>query len=208
MKLQDKGALRPAPTLVSPGQKTARTVASWPAIISATHWDLFDRSRVDGADFYVNEAELGHIHLNEDVHLAATSELGMPLIQHGLVSPLPFGKTYGDWVSFLIRTDADADHATWLFRLNYDRLLGESMDGLIKRLGPISGSEVVTIRFRPQQLVRLIVLKAKQSAHSRGRCPALPFSVLIRPGRSRGRARLALLIGVTRSLLTVADPSF
>lgn len=134
MKLQDKGPLIPSPTLGNPAQKTAETIASWPAIIWATHWDLFDRSRVDGADFYVDEAELGHIHLNGEVHLAATCELGLPLVERGLVSPLPYGKTYGDWVSFQIRTNADADHATWLFRLNYDRLLGESLSVLTERV--------------------------------------------------------------------------
>ena len=84
--------------------------------------------------FTWREAELGHIHLNGDVHLAATSELGVVLLQRGLASPLPYGKAYGDWVSFMIRTDVDADHAIWLFRLNYDRLRGEASDALTGRV--------------------------------------------------------------------------
>ena len=134
MKLEEKGPIKPAPVLAGPGQKTAEAIGSWASTISATHWDLFNRSRVDGADFYVHEAELGHIHLNGEVHLAATNALGVPLLERGLVSPLPYGKAYGDWVSFLIRTDADADHATWLFRLNYDRLRGESITALTERI--------------------------------------------------------------------------
>lgn len=134
MKLAEKGPIQPAPVLAGPGQKTAEAIQSWPYIISATHWDLFNRSRVDGTDFYVNEAELGHIHLNGEVHLAATSGLGTALLERGLVSPLPYGKAYGDWVSFLIRTDSDADQAIWLFRLNYDRLQGVPMGTLTERV--------------------------------------------------------------------------
>jgi hypothetical protein len=134
MKLEAKGPIKPAPVLAGSGRKTAEAIQSWPTIISATHWDFFNRARVDGADFYVNEAELGHIHLNGEVHLAATNELGVPLLARGLVSPLPYGDAYGDWVSFMIRTDADADHATWLFRLNYDRLQGASIDALVERM--------------------------------------------------------------------------
>jgi hypothetical protein len=137
MKLNEKGPIQSAPVLAGPGQKTAEAIQSWPAIISATHWDLVNRSRVDGADFYLNDVELGHIHLNGEVHLAATNELGAILLQHGLASPLPYGKTYGDWVKCMIRTDADADHATWLFRLNYDRIQGMPMNTLIGRVQPV-----------------------------------------------------------------------
>jgi Family of unknown function (DUF5519) len=134
MKLEDKGPIQPPPALAGPGQQTAAAVQSWPAVIAATHWDLFNRTRVDGADFYVGEAELGHIHLNGEVHLAATHALGVPLLEQGLVSPLPYGQQRGDWVSFLIRTDADAAHATWLFQLNYDRLRGVPLAELTARL--------------------------------------------------------------------------
>lgn len=133
MKLEEEGPIKPAPLLAGPGQKTAEAIQSWPAIISATHWDLYNRSRVDGADFYVNEAELGHIHLDGEVHLATTKTLGLPLLQRGLASRFPYS-AYGDWVLFTIRTEADADYATWLFRLNYDRLRGESIDALTERI--------------------------------------------------------------------------
>lgn len=134
MKLEEKGPIKPAPMLAGPSQKTIEAIESWPTIISATHWDLFNRSRVDGADFYVDESELGHIHLNGEIHLAATHELGVPLLARGLVNPLPYGKAHGDWVSFMIRTDLDADHAIWLFRLNYDRLRGVPIATLTERI--------------------------------------------------------------------------
>lgn len=134
MKLAEKGPIQPPPVLTGPGQQTAAAVQSWPAVIAATHWDLFNRTRIDGADFYVGEAELGHIHLNGEVHLAATAALGIPLVQQGLASPLPYGTQRGDWVGFQIRTEDDAAHATWLFQLNYDRLRGVPLEELNARL--------------------------------------------------------------------------
>lgn len=134
MKLAAKGPLQPAPILAGPSQQTAEAIQSWPDIISVTHWDLFNRTRVDGADFYVGEAELGHIHLNGEVHLATTPGLGLPLLAQGLASPFPYGQGPGDWVLFRIRTATDADHATWLFRLNYERLQGQPLDVLTERL--------------------------------------------------------------------------
>lgn len=134
MKLEEKGPIQPPPVLTGPGQQTAAAIQSWPAVIAATHWDLFNRTRVDGADFYVGEDELGHIHLNGEVHLAATHALGVALLEQGLASPLPYGQQRGDWVGFQIRTADDAAHATWLFQLNYDRLRGVPLDALTQRL--------------------------------------------------------------------------
>lgn len=61
--------------LAGPGQITAEAIGSWAAITSTTHWNLFNRSRVDGADFYMGDAEPTHIHRNGEVHLAATNGL-------------------------------------------------------------------------------------------------------------------------------------
>lgn len=134
MKLAEKGLIQPPPVLTGPAQTTAAAIQGWPAVIAATHWDLFNRTRVDGADFYVGEAELGHIHLTGEVHLAATHALGVPLLEQGLATPLPYGAQRGDWVAFQIRTAADAAHATWLFQLNYDRLRGVPLHELTERL--------------------------------------------------------------------------
>ncbi|WP_210522069.1 luciferase domain-containing protein [Hymenobacter terricola] len=134
MKLSEKGPLLPPPVLAGPGQHTAETVQSWPGVVAATHWDLFNRTRVDGADFYVGDAELGHIHLNGDVHLPTAPALGLALLAQGLARPFPYGGEPGEWVTFPIRTAADAAHATWLFRLNYDCLHGIPLAELTQRL--------------------------------------------------------------------------
>ena len=70
------------------------------------------------------------------MHLATTPSLGLPLLAQDLASPFPYGQGPGDWVVFRIRTaaGADADHATWLFRLNYERLQGQPLDVLMERL--------------------------------------------------------------------------
>ena len=93
----------------------------WPGIIAATHWHLSRRDEVDGADFYIGEQELGHIHLDGEVHLATDLEMRKSLVEAGLARPFPW---YKSWVELSIRTEPDAAHAIRLFRLNYCRLTG------------------------------------------------------------------------------------
>ena len=119
--LAHKGPFRPAPALVGPAGRVAETVAKWPGIIAATHWRLSRRDEIDGADFYVGEQELGHIHLDGEVHLATNLEMRKSLVEAGLARPFPW---YKSWVEVSIRDEADADHAIQLFRLNYCRLIG------------------------------------------------------------------------------------
>ena len=119
--LAHKGPFRPAPALVGPAGRVAETVAKWPGIIAATHWHLSRRDEVDGADFYIGEQELGHIHLDGEVHLATDLEMRKSLVEAGLARPFPW---YKSWVEVSIRDEADADHAIQLFRLNYCRLIG------------------------------------------------------------------------------------
>lgn len=75
MKLQEKGPIKPVPVLAEPMEHVSKEIQNWKGIISATHWNLFDLEQVDGADFYVGEQELGHIHLDGSIHLATTKEL-------------------------------------------------------------------------------------------------------------------------------------
>lgn len=131
MKLVDKGIIRPAPNLAGPAARVAETVASWPGVIAATHWHISRKDEVNGADFYVGDEELGHIHLDGEVHLATSLELRKLLIAANLALPFPW---YKSWVETSIRTEADADRAIWLFDLNFRRLRDEPMDNLIARI--------------------------------------------------------------------------
>ena len=133
MKLAEKGPLAPVPTLVALLEPVSQAIQGWPGIIAAAHWDLFRVGEVvDGADFYVGDDELGHLHHNGEAHLATSPALGQALIAGGLARPLRWGgAAYRGWTEFSVRTAADAEHATWLFELNYQRLRGRPESELI-----------------------------------------------------------------------------
>ena len=131
LALEAKGPVTPAPVLEGPSQAVSATIQTWPGIVAATHWHFSGSNEVDGADFYVGTEELGHIHLEGDVHLATTLELRKALIARKLARPFRY---LASWVEASIGTPADAAHAKWLFRLNYDRIRGEPMTSLLDRI--------------------------------------------------------------------------
>lgn len=131
MRLESKGEIRPPPKLDGPAQAVSLEIQSWPGIIAASHWFLFDTTRVDGADFYVGEDELGHIHLDGELHLGLTVGLRERLIEAGLAEPLPWAE---DWIQAPIGSPEDARTAVWLFRLAYDRLKGTPIAKLRQRI--------------------------------------------------------------------------
>ena len=131
MRLESKGDICPPPKLKWPGESVSLEIQSWPGIIAASHWFLFDRTRVDGADFYVGEDELGHIHLDGELHLGLTVGLRERLIEAGLAEPLPWAE---DWIQAPIGNPKDARTALWLFRLGYDRLTGTPISELRRRI--------------------------------------------------------------------------
>jgi hypothetical protein len=131
VKLADKGPIKPPPLLKGPAQSVSQEIQSWPGIVAATHWFLHDRTQVDGADFYAGDRELGHIHLDGEIHLGLTRTLGATLIERGLAHPFEW---HDAWVQYPIRTKADIAHALWLFRLGYDRLTGTDIATLRRRV--------------------------------------------------------------------------
>ena len=120
MERADKGAVTPAPKLEGPLQAVAKAVASWPGISATSHWHFYDRSRVDGIDFYLNDEELGHIHLDGSLHLATSPTLGKALIAERQARPFPY---QGGWVCEDVQ-DIGVQAAIALFRRNYERLQG------------------------------------------------------------------------------------
>jgi luciferase-like monooxygenase len=131
MQLESKGKIRPPPRLKGPAQSVSLEIQSWPGIIAATHWFLYDRTQVDGADFYVGEKELGHIHLDGELHLCFTVGLRRRLVEAGLAEALPWA---ADCVQAQISSRRDARSALWLFRLAYDRLTGTPIPDLRRRI--------------------------------------------------------------------------
>ena len=134
MRLETKGEIRPPPKLKGPAQSVSLEIQSWPGIIAATHWFLYDRTQVDGADFYVGERELGHIHLDGELHLCVTVGLRRRLIEGGLAEALPWAE---DCVQAPISNRRDARNALWLFRLAYDRLTGIPIPDLRRRIAEV-----------------------------------------------------------------------
>ena len=134
MSLKQKGPFRPPPVLAEPFERVSQALQAWRGISAATQWHLRRNREVDGADFYRGLEELGHLHLDGEVHLATNLELSVPLVEAGLARRFPYGGSYAGWVEMSIRTEADAEHAIWLFRLNYDRLAGAAAAGLVERI--------------------------------------------------------------------------
>jgi Family of unknown function (DUF5519) len=131
MKLEDKGPIVAPPVLEGWSQNASMEIQSWPNIISATHWRFGDPTQVDGADFYVGEHELGHIHLDGEIHLVVPQLLAKTLIKANHAQKFRWG---ADWVQFPIIDEASARHAVWLFRLSYDHLNGTSVQDLMQRI--------------------------------------------------------------------------
>ena len=136
MTLSEKGPLALVPTLTAILEPVSQAVQGWPGIIAAAHWDLYRVGEiVDGADFYVGDEELGHLHRNGELHLATSPALGQALVANNLARPLRWGgAAYRGWTEFSIRTAADATHATWLFELNYQRLRGRPEADLVAEI--------------------------------------------------------------------------
>lgn len=109
----------PPPVLTKFPQQVSKEIQSWKDVISATHWDLYNRSKPDGADFYIGQEELGHIHLDGEVHLAIGKKLATILLKNNLANKFPYGN---DWVTCQINSAKDVSHAIWLFKLNYKRI--------------------------------------------------------------------------------------
>ena len=131
MRLESKGEIRPPPRLKGPAQSVSLEIQSWQGIIAATHWFLYDRTQVDGADFYVGEKELGHIHLDGELHLCVTAGLRRRLIEARLAEALPWAE---DCIQAPISNRRDVRNALWLFRLGYDRLRGTPIPELRRRI--------------------------------------------------------------------------
>lgn len=130
-QLRNEGELRPAPALAGPAQTVSVALQSWADVRSFTHWQLGDPKAVDGAEFHIPEGELGHIHIGGEVHLALTQDLRALLVQLGLAEPFRYHRA---WVQASVQSSAEAAHATWLFRLAYDRLRGASEQDLTARI--------------------------------------------------------------------------
>ena len=130
MRLSDKGRIVSPPVLDAPFQELSEVVRSWPGIVTATHWHFSHSGQVDGADFYRGDEELGHIHLDGEIHLATSPAITRALIAAGAAERFPWAGA-AEWTTYRVRSRADLRHAERLFRLGYDYLGGASEDALV-----------------------------------------------------------------------------
>ena len=121
MKLEAKGKIIPPPVLSNYSEIVSQEIQKWDNIISATHWEIWDNNKPNGADFYLKELELGHIHLDDMLHIASTKEFATALIKSKLAQKFPYSE---NWIQFKITNEISAAHAIWLFKLHYDNLCG------------------------------------------------------------------------------------
>ena len=128
LKLADKGPVIAPPVLSGWAQKASLEIQSWPGIIPAMHWSF---GRQEGVDFYVADAEVGHIHFDGEVHLVMTKAVQKAVIDSGLAEPFRWA---ANWVQLPITNELSAQHAQWLFRLAYDRVKGAHETDLLKRV--------------------------------------------------------------------------
>lgn len=114
----EKGPVEPPPPLDGVMQTVVDAVASWAGVKATVHWHFSDRSRIDGVDFYVEEEELGHLHLDGSIHLATSISLGNALMAEGVAKPFRYQQ---GWVEEQVQR-IGPDAAVALFRRNYEHL--------------------------------------------------------------------------------------
>lgn len=128
MKLDQKGRFAPPPRLPKHAQTVSEALATWPGVIARTHWFLGDETVVDGADFYVGQSELGHLHLDGTAHVAVTRPLRDALVEAKLAKPFRWSDAF---VVHAIRSSSEAARALRLFRLSYERVEGVRLATLL-----------------------------------------------------------------------------
>ncbi len=114
LPLSKKGRHAPRPSLTGFAEQVAAALEQQPGVTARTHWRLGNERLVDGADFYVGQQELGHLHLDGEAHIPLTVALREQLVASGKAHPFPWAE---GWVVWPVETPADVDHALWLFSL-------------------------------------------------------------------------------------------
>lgn len=137
MKLAEKGRFAAPPALPEQAQTVADALASWPDVHARTHWLLGDETQVDGADFYLGDNELGHLHLDGEAHIAVGVTLRNALVLGGLAKPFRWSTAF---VVIRVESAKDAAHAKRVFQLSYDRRAGVPSEVLLTKVLAMSNA--------------------------------------------------------------------
>ena len=91
-----------------------REVTGWPGVTTAT-------GQYGETDFVVGGRSIGHVHGGHQADIPFPRRIRDDLVTAGRTGPHHVHPDSG-WTTLYIRTDADADEAIALLRINYDRV--------------------------------------------------------------------------------------
>ncbi len=104
--------------MTSLGETIQHAILAWPGVTMEPH-------RFGGVEFLVNNHEIGHLHGSRLADLPFPVRVRQELVASGKASPHHILPNTG-WVSFFIRSADDVPTVVDLFRLNYNRLVGQA----------------------------------------------------------------------------------
>jgi hypothetical protein len=95
-------------------ERVRRAVTAWPGIATAS-------GEYGETEFVVNGRSIGHVHGGHQADIPFPRRIRDELVAAGRTGPHHVHPDSG-WTTLYIRTDADAEHAIELLRINYDRI--------------------------------------------------------------------------------------
>jgi len=107
------------PKLSKAAQQVAETVASWDGVCAhdrTSPWRVGHEQDIDGIGLYVDQKELGHIHLDSSAHVMLLSPVLNLVVDAGLAYRSEWAT---DQVVIAIEDPTTVKYATWLFELSY-----------------------------------------------------------------------------------------
>lgn len=100
-------------------EKISKEILSWPGVTTDLH-------RFGGTEFRLGKRELGHIHGDKLADLPFPMQIRNQLIESGRASPHHVLPKSG-WVSKWINGEEDVTEVVKLFRMQYERVIGKSL---------------------------------------------------------------------------------
>jgi Family of unknown function (DUF5519) len=95
-------------------ERIRRDVAAWPGVSTAA-------GEYGETDFAVGRRSIGHVHGGHQADIPFPRRIRDELVAAGRTGPHHVHPDSG-WTTLYIRTDADAEEAIELLRINYDRI--------------------------------------------------------------------------------------
>jgi hypothetical protein len=101
--------------LLDSAERIRREMTGWPGVTTAA-------GEYGETDFVVDGRSLGHVHGGHQADIPFPRRIRDELVAVGRIGPHHVHPDSG-WTTLYIRTDADAQEAIELLRINYDRII-------------------------------------------------------------------------------------